>query len=195
MTAAQRRAGDDRGSVLVLGLGLVVLAMVAVGLAVDASRLFLARRSLASLADGAALRGAHDLDLAALYASGAADVLPLSAGRVERDVAAYVTRRAAANGLAGVRVVSVLVRDGTVEVELAMTEQVPLLGTVLGRPDGESVTATASARTAVRPWRRRRLTAPSGRVQPAELFGSELEVDGLDRRTDRLGAARPRGSG
>ncbi len=132
-----------------LGLGLVVLAVLAVGLTADASRLFLARRAVAGLADGAALRGAHDLDRATLYSTGAADVLPLSAGRVETDVAEYVAVQAAANGLHGVRVVRVRVRDGTVEVTLAMAEQVPLLGTILGHPDGEVVTATARARSAV----------------------------------------------
>ena len=151
MTRGRRRPRGDRGSVLILGLGLVVLAMLAVGLVVDASRLFLARRAVASLADGAALRGAHDLDLATLYRSGAADVLPLSARRVEADVAGYVSAQAAANGLRGVRVVSVRVRDRTVEVTLSTIEQVPLLGTFLGAPGGEPVTATASARTAVRP--------------------------------------------
>jgi Flp pilus assembly protein TadG len=149
VTVVRRPARDDRGSVLVLGLGVVVVALIAVGMAVDASRLFLARRSVASLADGAALRGAHDLDLTTLYASGAADTLPLSARQVERDVAAYVSAQSAANGLQGVRVVRVLVRDGSVEVTLALTERVPLLGTVLGHPDGVLVAATARARSAV----------------------------------------------
>ena len=149
MTVARRAPRDDCGSVLVLGLGVVVVALIAVGMAVDSSRLFLARRSVASLADGAALRGAHDLDLTALYASGAADTLPLSARQVERDVAEYVSAQSAANGLQGVRVVTVLVRDGSVEVSLALTERVPLLGTMLGHPDGVLVTATARARSAV----------------------------------------------
>ena len=88
--------------------------MVVLGRGRNASRLFLARRSVASLADGAALRGAHDLDLTTLYASGAADTLPLSARQVQRDVAAYVSAQSAANGLQGVRVDTVLVRDGRV---------------------------------------------------------------------------------
>jgi len=148
---------DDQGSVLVLGLGFVVVTMLAVGLVVDASRLFLARRSLASLADGAALRGAHDLDLAALYrsggsgTSGAPSALPLSAARVRSDVAHYVVDQSAVNGLRGVRVIAVTVVAGTVEVTLAMTESVPLLGTILGHPEGELVTATARARTEIAP--------------------------------------------
>jgi len=144
-----RRHARDEGSVLVLGLGLVVLAMLVVGAGVDASRLFLARRALASLADGAALRGAHDLDAPVLYSSGARDVLPLSASRVRADVMAYVAAQAAANDLRRVRVTSVRVRDGTVEVDLAMAEPVPILGALLGSSDGELVTASSDARTAV----------------------------------------------
>ena len=143
------RGRDDRGSVLILGVGLVAVAMVAIGAGVDASRLFLARRALTSLADGAALRGAHDLDMATLYGSGATDLLPLSVGQVRADVTAYVAAQSAANGLRGVHVTGVSVRAGTVRVELAMTEPVPLLGALLGSPQGELVTATAAARTAV----------------------------------------------
>jgi Flp pilus assembly protein TadG len=149
MRACRRRRRDERGSVLVLGLGLVVVTMLAVGMVVDASRLFLARRSLAGRADGAALRGAHDLDLVTLYTSGATAALPLSAARVRTDVADYVAAQAAANGLRGVRVATVDVAAGTVAVTLTMTERVPLVGTVLGHPEGEQVIATASARSAI----------------------------------------------
>jgi uncharacterized membrane protein len=150
MRAVARPPAADRGSVLVLGIGLVALTMLVVGAGVDASRLFLARRALASLADGAALRGAHDLDTAALYASGATDVLPLSTTRVRADVVEYVAGQAAANGVSGVRVVSLRVVDGTVSVGLSRVETVPVLGTLLGTPGGEVVSADASARSAVR---------------------------------------------
>jgi Flp pilus assembly protein TadG len=137
--------------VLVLGIGLVVLTMLVIGGVVDASRLFLARRALASLADGAALRGAHDLDAAALYmAPASSDILPLSTSRVRADVVDYVAEQAAANGMAGVRVVTLRVTSGTVQVGLSRTESIPLLGTLLGSPGGEQVTAYAAARTSVR---------------------------------------------
>jgi hypothetical protein len=146
----RRRGRGDEGSVLVLGLGLVLLAMLAVGVVVDASRLFLARCALESLADGAALYASHDVDLAALYAHGAAGGLPLSVDRVRADVTRYVAVNARANGLRDVQVVDVHVDAGVVTLALRLTEPVPLLGTVLGRPDGE-VTASASASTAIEP--------------------------------------------
>jgi Putative Flp pilus-assembly TadE/G-like len=146
---AARRTADE-GSVLVLGIGLVVVLLLTVGAGTDAARLFLARRSLSSVADGAALRGAHDLDQATLYRAGAAGVLPLSERRVRDDVVAYVRAESSANGLRGVRVTGVTVRDGDVRVDLAMTETSPVLGPLTGSGDGVLVTATASARTAVR---------------------------------------------
>ena len=140
---------SDEGSVLVLGLGLAVLGLLLVGGVVDASRLFLARAALASLADGAALRGADDVDVAALYGGGGrGGVLPLSAQRVRADVTAYVAATATANGMRGVRVDAVTARAGVVTVQLSMDETVPLLGPLVGAPDGVLVTAQASARTA-----------------------------------------------
>ena len=77
-------------------------------------------------------------------------MLPLSERHVRDDVVTYVAAESSANGLRAVRVTRVTVRDGNVRVELAMTETSPVLGTLLGSPGGVLVTATATARTAVR---------------------------------------------
>jgi len=137
----------DSGSVLVLGLGLVLVALLVAGVVVDASRLFLAQRTLASLADGAALRAAHDVDLAALYASRPAGALPLSGRTVLADVDAYVRAQAQANGTGQVHVVTAQVNGGTVTVTLEMDQHLPLLGTIVGQPEVTPVTATATAST------------------------------------------------
>jgi uncharacterized membrane protein len=147
MSALAGRHERDRGSVLVLGIGLVAVAAVLLGVVVDASRLFLARQSLASLADAAALHAAHDVDVASVYRHGVGAHLPLDAARVTADVHRYVAGRAARSGVAGLRVVSVRIVGTTVVVVLARTVPVPLVGSALGRPDGVTVTATAAART------------------------------------------------
>ena len=135
---------------LVLGLGLVLVALVAAGVVVDASRLFLAQRALASIADGAALRAAHDLNLAALYASQPAGALPLSQRTVQADVAAYAQAQADANDAGQVRVVTARVdAAGTVTVTLELDEHVPLMAAVLGRTSAVTVSATATAGTQV----------------------------------------------
>ena len=104
---------------------------------------------MASLADGAALRAAHDLDLAALDASRPAGALPLSSRAVEADVAVYVQAMAQANGAGQVRVIAVRVDAGTVTVTLALDEHVPLVGAIVGQPTAVPVMATATARTQV----------------------------------------------
>jgi uncharacterized membrane protein len=144
-------AERERGSVLVLGIGLVAVAGVLLAVVVDASRLFLARQSLAAVADAAALHAAHDVDVGALYRHGIGTHLALDQARIGADVRRYVAGRAARSATPGVRVVSVRVVGATVVVVLARTVRVPLVGAALGRTDGVTVTATAAARTDLAP--------------------------------------------
>lgn len=67
----RRELADDRGSVLLVGIGFVVVCLLALTIVVDVSTAFLQRRSLMSLADGASLAGAQAIDLDAYYANGA----------------------------------------------------------------------------------------------------------------------------
>lgn len=126
---------DDRGTVLLLtvflGLVLVLLTVVVT----DASAAFLARRSLASQADGAALAAAQEVDLAAFYA-GSGDVLPLAGARDVVD--AYVAAHFPDTAVAAVDT------DGTtVTVTLRRPLRLPLA--LPGWGDG-TVTASATAR-------------------------------------------------
>lgn len=74
----KRLRNDDRGSVLMLVIGLIpiVFAMVAVG--VDTAVLFTHRRSLAADADAAALAAAQSADLDRLYTDTSLTELPLN---------------------------------------------------------------------------------------------------------------------
>lgn len=65
---------DEKGQLLPLALGLLLVSLAIVGLAVDLTRVFLARRSLQSVADAASLRAATRLDTSTLYASAGNDV-------------------------------------------------------------------------------------------------------------------------
>jgi uncharacterized membrane protein len=62
----------DGGSILVITLGFLVVALMLVLMVVDASDVYLARRSLAAAADAAALDAADHPDLTGVYAHGAA---------------------------------------------------------------------------------------------------------------------------
>ena len=59
---------QDEGSILVLSLGFIVVCILAVAVVVDASAMFLERRSLQARADSAALAGAQAVDLTDYYA-------------------------------------------------------------------------------------------------------------------------------
>lgn len=73
-----RRLRRDDGTVLLLVLGFAIVAILLVAVVVDVSALHLARRSLASAADSAALAGVQAVDEGAVYSGLAPEQLPLS---------------------------------------------------------------------------------------------------------------------
>ena len=77
----------DEGSIMLLALGCVSIALILVVVVVDASAVFLARRSLASATDGASLAAAQSVSSRSVYLNGAGAWLPL--GEVEAAVARY----------------------------------------------------------------------------------------------------------
>jgi threonine dehydrogenase-like Zn-dependent dehydrogenase len=83
---------DDRGSVLILGVGLTAACLLALVVMVDASAAFLQRRQLLAVADAAALAGAQSIDLPAYYAEGASTATRLDVGGLPRRVRAHVAR-------------------------------------------------------------------------------------------------------
>lgn len=134
-----RPRGDD-GSVLVLVVGLFGVLLLLVAVVVDVSAAVLAKRSLASTADGAAVSAAQALDETAFYAHGPGEGVPLSEAGVEQRVAVY----AQGTGQPG------LALDGHVEgglvavVTAHRTVRLPFSGW-LGRSSVE-LTAVARAR-------------------------------------------------
>jgi uncharacterized membrane protein len=81
------RTRDEEGTILLLTLGCLVIALMLVVVVVDASAVFLARRSLASEADGASLAAAQAVSKPLVYAQGAGARLPLT--EVQAAVAGY----------------------------------------------------------------------------------------------------------
>ena len=142
-TARLRR--DESGSILPLTIFYGFLALVLVLLVVAASSLYLERKRLFSLADGAALVGAESFDLA--------DVQQTAAGARPRlqstDVAAAVTTFVA--GSAGSRFESLEVlraesTDGrSATVELAAYWRPPVVSLLV--PEGFRIEVTVVARS------------------------------------------------
>jgi uncharacterized membrane protein len=118
----------------------VVLGLVAV--VTDVSALFLARRSLAATADGAALAGSQAIDEAAFYTGAPGGRLPLDAGLARAEVADYLTGARVAGS--AVALTSTTVEQGRVEVTVTSRITLPFRRFLSGAT-GVEVSATATA--------------------------------------------------
>jgi uncharacterized membrane protein len=154
MLTGRRRPDDGQLTVLVIGFMFILAVLIVVG--VDVSKVFLARRSLSSVADAAALAASQSADRAAIYAGDAAcgGVLPL-----DSTVAAQQVDASLADDLPDLRQTfavlqapEVSVIAGRVTVRMAGDVKVPF-GRVLAlldpaRSDGRvhvAVSATAES--------------------------------------------------
>ena len=140
------RRRDERGSVLPLIIGAVVVMTMLVTVVTDVSVLWLARRSLQSAVDGAALAGAQAVDLPTVYADGATGDLALDPRAARTAVRDYVRALPAAQLPAGAHLVTVTATTTTVSVRGQATVRLPFLSFLTGR--GVPVVAEASARNA-----------------------------------------------
>jgi uncharacterized membrane protein len=92
---------SERGSVLLFGIGLIVVCLLALAVVADVSAVFLQRRALTALADGAALAGAQAIDVDAYYAQGATVGTALSPANVHAAVRSYLDRSGATQAFPG----------------------------------------------------------------------------------------------
>ena len=136
---------DDEGTVLVLVLGFTLLLVLMVGVVINVSAAALARRSVASAADGAAVAAAQALDSDRLYAEGLPDGrLPLDPADAARRVGDYAAQTAQPGLSLSVRV------DGSTATVVAVREvRLPFSRLVGLQP--LRVEATARARAPVAP--------------------------------------------
>ena len=147
-----RNSEGESGSVLLLIFAYFLIAATLVIVAIDAADVFIARRELSGLADGAATAGAQSADEEVLYSSGLAGTeLPLSGASARATVSAYLAGRAADHPFLSL---DSLASDGhTVTVAISDTVRLPLLGPLAGAlPSGGviRISASASARSLVR---------------------------------------------
>lgn len=146
---ARRHPRDDEGTVLVLLLGFTAVLLLMVAVVVNVSAVVLAKRAVASAADGAAVSAAQSLDLDALYAGGLAEGrIPLDAGEAADRVAAY--EAGAQGGQPGLQLRMAGIDGGTtVVVQGRRTVELPF-GRILGFAPVR-VEAEARARAPVAP--------------------------------------------
>jgi uncharacterized membrane protein len=131
----------------VLLLGFAVLALVLVGVVADLSKVFLAKRSLASTADGAAIAAAQAIDLEALY-TGAADpgTLPIDSRSAAAAAGAHLARDGSGAAYDGFTLDHV--EATPTQVEVRVSARVALIfGAFFAGPDGVRLSAAATARS------------------------------------------------
>lgn len=141
----------DDGTVLVLVLGCVVAAMLLVAVVTDSAQLYLARRSLDSVTDAAALAGAQAVDLDAVYAGRARGDVPLDPVRVRRAVVAHLDSAVDAGAIDRVRLVRVAVDDDAVTVTTSTRVRLPFTGAFTGGRGVVTVRTSATARNRLSP--------------------------------------------
>jgi hypothetical protein len=117
---------------LLLGIGLVVMCLLAVTALIDVSAAFLQRQQLMAVADAAAIAGAQAIDLPAYYAEGAGAATRLDPGAVQAAVESHVSRSGARSAVPGL-VLSRVWSDGTqVVVDMSAPITLPFLTGLFG---------------------------------------------------------------
>ena len=146
MTAPRPQQADE-GSILPLVAGFVALALAVALVLAAASSLYLARKRLLTVADGAALAAAESFDLSAAQ---------VEDGRVraeldDREVHAAAVQHLGADPTAlrdGIALVAATTPDGrSASVTLSSTWRPPFI--VLLVPDGVPLEVTVTARTVI----------------------------------------------
>nr|WP_239308171.1 pilus assembly protein TadG-related protein [Frankia sp. Cj3] len=141
----QPRTGADAGTILILTLGYVMIALMLALVVTDASAVYLARRSVASAADGAALAAAQHVDDAAIYTA-TQDFQQLPLAEVTAAVAGY---QADADPSGHTLLTAQLLNPATVRVTGTRTVVLPVVALLGIGP--VTVTASADAQSLVRP--------------------------------------------
>lgn len=137
---------DDRGSILPLIAGFGALALAVVLIVTAATSLYLERKRLFTLADGAALVGAESFDLADVEVTPTGVLRPrLTDEQVERGAQQYLAE-APAGGLENLQLVAASTPDGlSARVTLAADWRPPMLAILL--PEGLRLEVTATGRS------------------------------------------------
>ena len=139
-----QRLRDDDGSTMPLVAGFGALALALVLVAAAASSLYLERKQLFTLADGAALVGAEAFDLADVTVTEGRPAVVLEPADVRRDVVAFLSSTPN-GGFEGLVLEEATTRDGeTASVTLSAVWRPPIVTVFF--PEGLRIETTATAR-------------------------------------------------
>ena len=113
---------DERGSIMVLTLGFIVVCVIAVAVIVDISTVFLQRRALQAAVDSAALAGAQAIDLEDYYDRGAAEGVRIDPAAARSAVSRQI------RSVSQVRLEAVRIEGGEVIVRASTLVTPPFSG-------------------------------------------------------------------
>lgn len=140
-----RRLRDDEGSTLPLVAGFGALALALVLVAAAASSLYLERKQLFTLADGAALVGAEAFELSDVQVVDGTPRVELDPADVQRDVTRFLAETPN-GGFDGLELVSATTPDGeSARVTLSAIWRPPIVTVFF--PEGMRIETTATARS------------------------------------------------
>ncbi|MDQ0709358.1 hypothetical protein QFZ52_002010 [Arthrobacter woluwensis] len=147
--AGRRPATSSRelGSINILTLGYVVIALLAAVVLLDVSSVYLEHKKLLALADGAASAAADSFDITGIAGEGPdRAAVRLDDGRVRATATDYLRRSPSASNLDHLAVVGASGSpDGrSAMVKLSAVAHPPLLGVFV--PDGITIEAGSTAR-------------------------------------------------
>jgi len=145
MTRPREVLRSDEGSILPLVIFFAALVLLLVLVVTAATSLYLERKRLLTLADGAALVGVEAFDLTAVEVTGASPRPVLDDASVSAAVGDYLDAHPA-TGFEQLRVDAATTPDGrSATVQLSSTWRPPVVAMLV--PDGIRIDATATARS------------------------------------------------
>lgn len=145
-----RNTRNDNGQVAVLIIGFVMLSLLILTVVMAASAVYVERKKLLSVADGASLAAADTFTLADVQGSAGAPVPTLSDGTVRSAVQRYLADTGAAGRFDGLSISSGTgsPESRTAHVVLSAVVHPPIVNFLV--PAGVSITVSSDARSELR---------------------------------------------
>ena len=149
-SASDGRQRDEEGQVAVLIIGFVAISLLVLTVVMAASAVYIERKKLLSVADGAALAAADTFTLADVETGEGAPVPRLSDGAVHGAVQRYLAETGAAGRFNGLAVSGGTgsPESRTAHVELSAVVHPPMVNFLV--PDGVPITVFSDARSELR---------------------------------------------
>jgi hypothetical protein len=149
-SASAGRQRDEEGQVAVLIIGFVAISLLILTVVMAASAVYIERKKLLSVADGAALAAADTFTLADVETGEGAPVPRLSDGAVHGAVQRYLAETGAAGRFSGLAVSGGTgsPESRTAHVELSAVVHPPMVNFLV--PDGVPITVFSDARSELR---------------------------------------------